>query len=184
MLKCPECGSTTIETERRPNGNSKCLACFFHGKTQLFAVDAPNSNNGTPEKSHDLMIEVHHGNRVSFKADGEFDVMFSRGRVHVIPETKSFIVRGGVKAPQEKPSEGLYQKYNIVKTNGMPIPPEDKFIVLRYNRGEKWDALCRSVLLRLAREIEHNADEYPELQQFSKELKEDIAKYRLEAAKP
>jgi len=33
MLKCPECGSDRIETERKPNSASRCVNCGFRDFT-------------------------------------------------------------------------------------------------------------------------------------------------------
>lgn len=38
--KCPKCNSENIATERRPNGNSKCLDCQYEAKTQDFDADS------------------------------------------------------------------------------------------------------------------------------------------------
>ena len=35
---CPECKSTKVATEKRPNGNSNCLDCKFTGPTAKFPM--------------------------------------------------------------------------------------------------------------------------------------------------
>lgn len=34
--KCPECGSTNVATEKRPNGNSQCIDCTYSAPTEDF----------------------------------------------------------------------------------------------------------------------------------------------------
>lgn len=36
MIKCPECNSENITTEKRPNGNSICQDCGYGGSSILF----------------------------------------------------------------------------------------------------------------------------------------------------
>lgn len=33
--KCPKCNSTNLATEKRPDGNAKCLFCGWYGKYSL-----------------------------------------------------------------------------------------------------------------------------------------------------
>jgi len=40
---CPKCKSLNVETERRPNGDSRCLECGYRAPTQRF-VPRPNPN--------------------------------------------------------------------------------------------------------------------------------------------
>ena len=41
-MKCPKCGSTNVETERRMNGVTTCKDCYFVGK----ALDFLHFKNG------------------------------------------------------------------------------------------------------------------------------------------
>lgn len=76
---------------------------------------------------------------------------------------------------QEKIMDGLFKKYHITKTDGEPIPPEDKFMVLRYNRlNSSWDNLCRFTLHIMCVEIISHPETYPDLQEMAKELKLEI----------
>ena len=70
--------------------------------------------------------------------------------------------------------KGLFNKYTLTRTDGKEILPDDKFIILRYSRDDEWGSLCRFVLNRLCRQIEDMPDRYPELQQFAKDLQDDI----------
>lgn len=39
MIKCPKCGSTNVQTERRPDGDSQCGACGHKSDTRLFETE-------------------------------------------------------------------------------------------------------------------------------------------------
>lgn len=38
MIRCPKCNYFKVATERRPDGNSKCIACQYEAPTKEFEV--------------------------------------------------------------------------------------------------------------------------------------------------
>jgi len=38
MIRCPKCNYFKVATERRPGGNSKCIACQYEAPTKEFEV--------------------------------------------------------------------------------------------------------------------------------------------------
>jgi hypothetical protein len=69
----------------------------------------------------------------------------------------------------------LFQKYILTKTDGKPIPESDRFMVLRYSRLKtSWDSLCRSHLHGMCEEIIACPNEFPDLQEMARELKNTL----------
>lgn len=55
--KCPQCDSSKIATERRPNGNSKCLDCYWEGP----AIEAnPPKQNECPHPDEYISGSWHY----------------------------------------------------------------------------------------------------------------------------
>lgn len=52
--KCPKCNSENIATERRPNGNSKCLDCQYEAPTQDFDADSVSGPINNQEKINEI----------------------------------------------------------------------------------------------------------------------------------
>lgn len=63
----------------------------------------------------------------------------------IIAEVKNIL-----KDTEHLQHKGLYGKFLLQKTNGSPIDPEAKYIVLRYDANSKDGNLTRAVLIKYA----------------------------------
>ena len=54
MIKCPECNSSDISTDRRPDGNSICISCGYNARASCFIGDTivDNSKNNGGETDY------------------------------------------------------------------------------------------------------------------------------------
>jgi hypothetical protein len=62
MYKCPECESDNIETERRPDGDSRCVNCGYRDATEYFKpeesiVDELKTLNISHEKKFEMLFD-------------------------------------------------------------------------------------------------------------------------------
>lgn len=69
--------------------------------------------------------------------------------------------------------------YNISRTDGKELDPNDKYIVIRYTGKDDWGVLGRRALDELCYYIIKEGSKH-ELYNFVLELKADIEKARLE----
>lgn len=74
MRACPKCKSENIQTERRPNGNSKCLDCDHEDATLIFDCPTTNTDQLTKEKhpiEHARTILSRHGISTMYHEDDD-----------------------------------------------------------------------------------------------------------------
>lgn len=55
---CPECGGSSLSTERRPDGDTRCTACGYRDKTEYFSE--PKSTDHVVFDSKDQTLKCLH----------------------------------------------------------------------------------------------------------------------------